>query len=193
MAADKAVEGDSCRRVAFVGTAVAKSVGGRVEFLCKKSWLPVKNGQAFTCGQVCRVKAGGSVIFQMRSSGSLVRAGENTLVRFCPLDERMPVASLTGYEAITGGAAVRAVRGKAEYLDEHSNWQPLRVNSSLTLGTSVRTGDKTTVDLFFADSGLVVRMHPDSRVILNQIPLVCEGQIQANRKTSKLLANVANR
>ena len=185
-------EMDSYRHVAFVGTALTKSTVGQVEFLSGKNWLPTKVGQVFDCEQICRTKADAKAVFQMRSSGSLVRVGENTMIRFCPLDEGMPVASLTGYEAAGTQATVRAVRGTAEFHDKRSSkWLPVRVNSFLPAGASVRTLNKTTVDLFFADSALVMRIHPDSRVTLNAAPLVAAGAIQTNRKPANFLAQTS--
>jgi hypothetical protein len=181
---------ENYRRVAFVGTAIAKSTVGDVEYLRGTKWLPAKAGQVFSCEQICRTKGNGKAVFQMRTSGSLVRVGNNTIVRFCGLDQNMPVASLTGYEAVAGGATVRAVRGTAEYLNKDSKWETVRVNSTLPAGASVRTLDKTTVDLFFPGSGLVMRISPDSEVILNQIPVVAAGEIQTNQKTGSLLAQV---
>jgi hypothetical protein len=186
----KNAEPENYRRVAFVGTAVTKSTVGDVEYFSGTKWMPAKPGQVFSCEQICRTKGNGKAVFQMRTSGSLVRVGENTVIRFCALDQSMPVASLTGYEAAAGGAAVRAVRGAAEYLNKDSKWETIRVNSNLSAGTTVRTLGKTTVDLFFADSGLVMRINPDSQVILNHIPVVVAGEIQTNQKTGNLLAQV---
>ncbi|MDB6041235.1 MAG: hypothetical protein JWM99_5076 [Verrucomicrobiales bacterium] len=188
--AQKNAEPESYRRVAFVGTAVAKSTVGDVEYFSGTKWVPAKAGQVFNCEQICRTKGNGKAVFQMRTSGSLVRVAENTIVRFCALDQTMAVASLTGYEAAAGGATVRAVRGAAEYLNKDSKWQTIRVNSTLPAGATVRTLEKTIVDLFFADSGLVMRISPDSQVILNQIPVVAAGEIQTNQKTGSLLAQV---
>ncbi len=186
----KGSEPAAYRQVAFVGTAVAKSTSGQVEYLSGTRWLPAKTGQVFSCEQLCRTKGNGKAIFQLRSSGSLVRIGENTIARFCALDQEMSVASLTGYEATGNGATVRAVRGVAEFLNENSKWQSIRVNTILPSGASVRTLDKSTMDLFFAESGLVMRISPDSRVTLNRVPLVAVGEIQTNGKNSAYLAQM---
>jgi hypothetical protein len=186
----KSAPAENYRRVAFVGTAVTKSTAGDVEYLCGTKWVPAKAGQVFDCEQICRTKGNGKAVFQMRTSGSLVRVGNNTMVRFCGLEQSMPVESLTGYEAVAAGATVRAVRGTAEYLNKNSKWETIRVNTTLPSGATVRALDKTTVDLFFPGSGLVMRINPNSEVILNQIPVVAAGEIQTNQKTGSFLAQV---
>ena len=178
----------SYRRVAFVGTAIVKSTKGNVEYRAGEQWKTVAPGQTLACDSVCRTELGGQATFQMRSSGSLVRIGEMTAIRFTALDESMPIASLTGYQSSESAATVRAVRGNSEILQNHK-WVGLKVGDVVQTGTPLRTGSETVVDLFFRDTGTVVRVTPKSQITVSDVPMVASGEVLTNRKTTGLLAS----
>ncbi|MDX1950770.1 MAG: hypothetical protein SFY81_01220 [Verrucomicrobiota bacterium] len=163
-------------RVAFVGEAVHKSSQGLVERLgSDNQWHQVKAGDSFLPGSFIRTQSESSAVFQMKDSGSLVRLTPRTMLRLAPLDQTMERSTLTGREE-RSGFVVRAVRGKAEF-KRNGEWKKLNVGDVLAIGTPIRTSSKSTLDLFRADTGMVLRASPATFLILENRPRSLSGRL----------------
>src|SRR5262245_17921412 len=75
------------QRVAFVGSAVVKTVDGNAERLCGiDRWTPLPPGTHLQTGDIVRTGKG-VVILKMNESESFVKVTPNTILRLIPLEK----------------------------------------------------------------------------------------------------------
>jgi hypothetical protein len=70
-----------------------------------------------------------------------------------------------------GTATVRAVRGRADFLNPKGKWEELRLGKVLHAGDRVRTSDVSEVDFFLGQNGPVIRLSPGSLLSFDELSL----------------------
>jgi hypothetical protein len=79
-------------------------------------------------------------------------------------------------QAETGKAIVRAVRGKAEFMDSSTGgWSQLRVGKVLRPGAKIRTLLQSQVDLFLGANGPVVRVTEETELGIDKLNFEATG------------------
>lgn len=74
-------------------------------------------------------------------------------------------------EAAQKRAEVRLVEGPAEFAAVGGRWQALQPGAALRSGAMIRTPTNSTVELFLGDAAGVVRIMPESKLILESLKL----------------------
>lgn len=97
-------------------------------------------------------------------------------------------------QAESGKAVVRAVRGTADYSDGGS-WIALRVGKVLNPGSKIRTQPQSSVDLFLAVNGPVVRVTENTELGLDKLSFENTGadtviETQLDLKSGRVLGKV---
>ena len=82
-------------------------------------------------------------------------------------------------ETIPWRAQVQSVRGKATWNTNGGPVLPLKVNSILTSGTTIKTGPESGVDLFLGQSAGVVRVGDNTTFSLDKLALTDTGAEKA--------------
>jgi hypothetical protein len=98
-------------------------------------------------------------------------------------------------DAAVGKAVVRTIRGTAQYSDKGGELKSLRVGRVLGPGASVKAGVNSTVDLFLADNGPLVRVTSDTTLDLDKLEVDRTGvdvviETMLNLKTGTIQGNV---
>jgi len=127
---------------------------GPVEFAKGgEDWQALRVGLALEPGAMIRAGEGAEALLRDSRHGSFLRLTEGTSLRLA-LDEGKPVGDAAAVEKV---AVIRAIRGAVE-VDRGQGWESLRVNQVLPPGAMLRTGTGAGADLFFRQSGLVLRV-----------------------------------
>ena len=98
-------------------------------------------------------------------------------------------------QVFPGKAKVKAIKGSASFSLPGENAKPLKVGTTLTSGSVVKTDGKSSVDLFLGNSAGVVRMTENSTLALDKLTLLDTGadtvvEIQLNVAQGTILGNV---
>jgi hypothetical protein len=137
----------SFQRVAFVGSALVKEVEGQADVLAGiDTWKSLKKGAELKPGDLVRTRKG-TVLLRMKESGSFVKVTPQTMLRLMELETHWDRGSLSGSEE-KEGFAVRSCRGSALVCEPGKDWRTIEVNAVLAIGSEIRTGPETVVDLF---------------------------------------------
>lgn len=156
----------SFQRVAFIGSAKVKRVNGEVEQLTGVDrWNLLSDGGTLRPGDVIRTRAG-TVLLEMRESGSFVKVTPHTVLRLIKMDDEWDRSALSGREE-RDGFAVRSCRGKAYFDAGEGRWQMVKVKAVLPRGTYIRTESGAVVDLFHTEMKRSVRVTGGSQVTLS--------------------------
>ena len=78
-------------------------------------------------------------------------------------------------ETLPWRAQVQSLKGKAAWGTNGEPAQPLKVNSILPPGSTIRTGPDSSVDLFLGHSAGVVRLGPDTTMSLDKLTMTDTG------------------
>jgi hypothetical protein len=103
--------------------------------------------------------------------------------------------SLVTAETVSWRAQVQSVKGKATWSTNAEMAQPLKVNSILPPGSTVKTGPDSSVDLFLGHSAGVVRLGPDTTLALDKLTMTDTGgdkvvDVQLNLPVGEMYFNV---
>lgn len=98
-------------------------------------------------------------------------------------------------QAGEGKAVVRSVRGTAQSSVQGGEWKPLNVNQVLGSGSAIKAGTSSSVDLFLAENGPVVRVTQDTTLELDKLSLDRAGvdvviETQLDLKAGTILGSV---
>ncbi|MDX1953457.1 MAG: hypothetical protein SFY81_14870 [Verrucomicrobiota bacterium] len=171
----------STTRASIDGDAVVRKVTGAVEYAYDSTgWKPLEAGKVLQPGAAIRAKGKSSALVQMEDTGSFVQVSSGTtliLSKAAPQSE-LSLAKVTRQPA-RKPVKVRAVRGEAQVYSSEGEWNRAKVNSTLQKGAILKTGENSTVDLFFADQGLVVRVTPNTVLRLEQMDFETEFEPNA--------------
>ena len=91
----------------------------------------------------------------------------------------MGLSHLTAAETLQWRAQVQSVKGKATWNTNGGPVAPLKVNSILAAGTTIKTGPETAVDLFLGRSAGVIRVGANSTFSLDKLTVTDTGAEKA--------------
>lgn len=91
----------------------------------------------------------------------------------------MGLSNLFAAETLQWRAQVQSVKGKATWNTNGGPVVPLKVNSILTAGTTIKTGSETTVDLFLGQSAGVIRVGENTTFSLDKLTVTDTGAEKA--------------
>ena len=119
----------------------------------------------------------------------------NRLVTYVVLFVVMMLSANLRAQVYPGKAKVKAIKGSASFSLPGEAAKPLKVGTSLTSGSVVKTDSKSSVDLFLGNSAGVVRMTENSTLALDKLTLTDTGadtvvEIQLNVPKGTILGNV---
>lgn len=94
-----------------------------------------------------------------------------------------------------GRAEVRGVEGSAVYAPPGGTPMPLKTGTILQTGTTIKTGKKSTVDLFLGNSAGVLRVTENTTLVLDKLLFTDTGadtvvEVQLNLPEGTILGNV---
>ena len=94
-----------------------------------------------------------------------------------------------------GKAAVRSIRGSAQYAAEGGLWLPLKVGQVLKPGSTVRTANDSQVDLFMDQNGPIVRLVENTTLGIDKLNFEATGidtiiETQLDLKSGRILGIV---
>ena len=87
----------------------------------------------------------------------------------------MGLSQLYAAETLPWRAQVQSVKGKATWNTNGGPVTPLKVNSILTAGSTIKTGPETTVDLFLGQSAGVIRVGENTTFSLDKLAVTDTG------------------
>lgn len=119
----------------------------------------------------------------------------NRLVTFAVLFVATIFSANLHGQVFPGKAKVKAIKGSASFSLPGENAKPLKVGTTLTSGSVVKTDGKSSVDLFLGNSAGVVRMTENSTLALDKLTLMDTGadtvvEIQLHVPQGTILGNV---
>ena len=91
----------------------------------------------------------------------------------------MGLSNLHAAETLQWRAQVQSVKGKATWNTNGGPVVPLKVNSILTAGTTIKTGPETSVDLFLGQSAGVIRVGENTTFSLDKLTVTDTGAEKA--------------
>jgi hypothetical protein len=98
-------------------------------------------------------------------------------------------------DTIQWRAQVQSLKGKATWSTNSGVVHPLKVNSILPAGSTIKTGPESSVDLFLGYSAGVVRLGPDTTFSLEKLTVTDTGadkvvDVQVNLPAGEMFFNV---
>ncbi len=98
-------------------------------------------------------------------------------------------------ETLPWRAQVQSLKGKATWSTNSQMAQPLKVNSILPPGSTIKTGPDSSADLFLGHSAGVIRLGPDTTLTLDKLTMTDTGgdkvvDVQLNLPVGDMYFNV---
>ena len=168
--------GPGMAKAAINGEARVRLLKGQAEYAYDSAnWKPLSAGKALEAGATIRTSDKSEVILSVEETGAFLRVSPNSVLALNSVAATEAAMKTSNLQKEKGSATVRAVRGKAEVYTKAAQWEPLKVNTLVTRGSILRTSSGATVDLFFSDKSLVVRMDSDTILRLDQHDFSWDG------------------